>query len=98
MPVLGLVVVLEDARAETRADVAARLAARAELSGLSLGEAAAHRWPAVLEGGSAREIESRVELLRTLPGVAGVDVVYADFEDLLARPPAAVSSELHGEG
>ena len=53
---------------------------------LELGEPAEHRWPAVLESPDERAAESRIDGLRRVPGIAGVDVVYADFEDLLERP------------
>ena len=83
MPVLGLVLVLDGPGLATREPVAAALA---DARDLELGEPAAHRWPAVLEATSEREAEERIDFLRRVPGIAGVDVVYADFEDLLMRP------------
>ncbi|MDJ0785403.1 MAG: hypothetical protein QNK05_01270 [Myxococcota bacterium] len=80
MPVLGLVLVLDDASDATRA------CARAGLSGfpqLELGSCSQHRWPATLDTATDAEVEARVEAIRAVPGVAGVEVVYADFEDLL---------------
>ena len=90
MPVLGLVLVLDDPEPATRGAVAARLAAAAELE---LGDPAAHRWPVVLECPSAPEAERRVDELRRIPGIAGVDVVYAHFEDLLEGPAAPTARE-----
>ena len=90
MPVLGLVLVLEDAEAGTRRRLRGALAG---VHDLDLGEATAHRWPVVLEAASECEGEARVDWLRGLPGVAGVDVVYADFEDLLVRSQTADARE-----
>ena len=91
MPVLGLVLVLEDDAAATRQRVSEALA---PISALELGEPAAHRWPVVLEAESERAAEIRLDALRAVPGIAGVDVVYADFEDLLGAPvPASPVSE-----
>ena len=83
MPILGMVLVLEDPEPGTRDAVAARLAGAEDLV---LGSPAAHRWPVVLESPGEREAEQRIDGLRRVPGIAGVDVVYADFEDLLERP------------
>lgn len=90
MPVLGLVLLLEDRAEATRARVGEALA---RLSSLEVGEPAAHRWPAVLEAGSERAAETQIDALRAVPGIAGVDVVYADFEDLLgvSAPVSPVS-------
>ena len=90
MPVLGLVLVLENSEVATRQRVQAALAG---VQDLDLGEAAAHRLPAVLETASEREGEARVDWLRSLTGVAGVDIVYADFEDLLVRSQTADARE-----
>jgi nitrate reductase NapAB chaperone NapD len=90
MPVLGVVLVLDDAADATRDGVVAALAGVSEIA---LGEAAAHRLPAVLESDSERAAEAQVDALRRVPGVAAVDVVYADFEDLLAQPLEAVAGE-----
>jgi nitrate reductase NapAB chaperone NapD len=90
MPVLGLVLVLDDATSSTRDGVATALAAQPDLD---VGAIASHRLPVVLEAASAREAEARIDSLRCLGGVAGVDVVYADFEDLLERPLAAGARE-----
>ena len=80
MPILGLVLVLDDGHAATRARVARALAT---VPWLDLGEPASHRWPAVIESESKQAAETQIDALRVVPGVAGVDVVYADFEDLL---------------
>ena len=90
MPVLGVVIVLEDASPATRARVAVGLPG---VPGIEPGEPSAHRWPAVLEAGSEAAVEERVEAVRGLPGVAGVDVVYADFEDLLSSAPEERAAE-----
>ena len=37
----------------------------------------------MLEAPDERLAELRIETLRSVPGIAGIDVVYADFEDLL---------------
>jgi nitrate reductase NapAB chaperone NapD len=84
MPVLGVVLVLDDGEAATRARVAAALAA---VPSIELGEPASHRWPAVFESESEHAAETQIDALRSVPGIAGVDVVYADFEDLLGAPP-----------
>ena len=90
MPVLGLVLVLDDAAPATRLRVEPALRAAQDLD---LGTPAAHRWPVVLESPSEAAAEARLDALREIAGVAGVDVVYADFEDLLARPPGADARE-----
>ena len=84
MPVLGMVLVLDDAEPATRRAVARALERAPDLE---LGEPAAHRWPAVLESPDPDRAESRIDALRQVAGIAGVDVVYADFEDLLEGPP-----------
>ena len=90
MPVLGVVLVLDDPEPTTRRAVARALEHAPDLV---LGDPADHRWPAVLESPDARRAESRIDGLRALPGVAGVDVVYADFEDLHERSPAPDARE-----
>ena len=90
MPVLGMVLVLDDSEPATRRAVARALG---DSPDLTLGEPAEHRWPAVLESPDASRAESRIEGLRAIPGIAGVDVVYADFEDLLERSPSADAQE-----
>ena len=89
MPVLGLVLILDDAEVATRESVARGLAGAA---GIELGTAAGHRWPSVLESSTTSETEARIDALRRVEGVANVDIVYADFEDITAdahssRPP-----------
>jgi nitrate reductase NapAB chaperone NapD len=88
MPVLGLVLVLDGTDPALPPRVAGTLA---QAPGLELGELAAHRWPAVLESKTESEAEARIDALRSVPGILGVDVVYADFEDLLTgtAPPFA---------
>jgi len=83
MPILGLVILLDDARPATRSQVADLLSRAADLE---LGEPVAHRWPVVLEADSEHDAEERIRSLRSLEGISYVDVVYADFEDLLERP------------
>jgi hypothetical protein len=80
MPILGLVLVLDDDANETRLRVGEALGPR---PGLELGEVNAHRWPAVLEAASECAAEIEIDALRSVPGIAGVDLVYANFEDLL---------------
>ena len=75
MPVLGLVVVMDDPNERTRQRVANALA---EADDLELGVVADHRWPVVLEADSPDQAESRIAALRALPGVAAIDVVYAE--------------------
>ena len=91
MPVLGVVVVLEDPGAATRARVGQSLRT---VPGVEPGEPAAHRWPAVLEAESEAAVEATVDSVRRLEGVAAVDVVYADFEDLL--PEASDTPRVEG--
>ena len=83
MPVLGMVLVLDDAAPATRRAVGRALE---DAPDLVLGEPVEHRWPAVLEAPDPRRAESRIDGLRRVAGIAGVDVVYANFEDLLERP------------
>ena len=90
MPVLGLVVTLDDRDPKTHAHVAVGLRAA---PGLELGEAAGHRWPVVLESASPAEAEARIDALRRVTGIANVDVVYADFEDMTARGPTGRTRE-----
>jgi nitrate reductase NapAB chaperone NapD len=82
MPILGMVLVLDDPKPATRRAVARALEHAPDLV---LGEPADHRWPVVLESPDEHRAESRIDGLRRIPGIAGVDVVYADFEDLLER-------------
>jgi hypothetical protein len=82
MPILGLVLILRDTSAATHECTGARLA---DSPDLALGTCAGHRWPAVLEADSAAGAEARVEALRAVDGIVGVDVVYADFEDLVSE-------------
>ncbi len=90
MPILGMVLVLDDPEPATRRAVARALEHAPDLV---LGEPAGHRWPVVLESPDEREAESRIDGLRAIPGIAGVDVVYADFEDLIERSPSADAHE-----
>ncbi len=90
MPVLGMVLVLDDSEPATRRAVARALG---DAPDLVLGEPADHRWPAVLESPDPRRAESRIDDLRAIPGIAGVDVVYADFEDLIERSPSTDAHE-----
>jgi hypothetical protein len=90
MPILGVVLVLEDQAPATRLAVGAALEGAPDLG---LGEPASHRWPAVLDAPNKDQAETRIDELRGIPGIAGVDVVYADFEDLLEPSAASVSPE-----
>jgi hypothetical protein len=90
MPILGMVLVLDDPEPATRQAVAHALEHAPDLV---LGEPAEHRWPAVLESPDPRRAESRIDDLRAIPGIAGVDVVYADFEDLIERSSSADAHE-----
>lgn len=89
MPVLGLVLILEDRADDTRDRVAKALVGASDLD---LGASQEHRWPVVLESPTPDEAEARVEALGAVEGVSSVDVVYADFGDLVA--PASPG---HGE-
>jgi hypothetical protein len=82
MPILGLVLTLEDATAVTQSRVDEALAGMRDIDP---GEPAAHRWPVVLDAKTEAEAQVRIDSLLRVIGVAGVDVVYADFEDLLTR-------------
>ena len=86
MPVLGLVLTIDDGDAATHRRVAAGLGTA---PGLELGQAAGHRWPVVLESATPSEAEARIDTLRCVAGVANVDVVYADFEDMTADGPSS---------
>ena len=90
MPILGVVLVLTDPTPTTRQAVAGELD---RASDLDLGEPASHRWPVVLEAPDKDRAETRIDELRDIPGVSDVDVVYADFEDLLEPATAAASTE-----
>ena len=81
MPILGLVLILNDSAPSTGRRV---LDALAQARDIELGKAASHRWPVVLEAPDEGAAERRIEALRRVPGIAAVDVVYADFEDRLA--------------
>jgi nitrate reductase NapAB chaperone NapD len=89
MPILGLVLILDDTAPSTGRAV---LNAMAQAPDIELGEPASHRWPAVLEAPDEGAAERRIEALRRVPGIAAVDVVYADFEDRLA--PFSLPEEL----
>lgn len=90
MPILGMVLLLDDPEPATQRAVAVELE---QATDLVLGEPAQHRWPVVLESPDERAAESRIDGLRRVPGIAGVDVVYADFEDLLERPSSPDARE-----
>jgi nitrate reductase NapAB chaperone NapD len=90
MPVFGLVLTLEDAGEATRTRVSLGLGA---VSDIELGDPVGHRWPVVLDSNTAHAAEARVDMLRAVPGVANVDIVYADFEDLIARGPEGRAGE-----
>ena len=90
MPTLGVVLVLDDSQPSTRRALAATLE---RVPDLVLGEAVAHRWPVVLESQNEHAAEARIDDLRRLPGIACVDVVYADFEDLLEQPASTDARE-----
>ena len=91
MPILGLVLILDDAESSTHRRVLDLLV---QAPDVDLGEPASHRWPVVLEAADEASAERRIEMLRQVPGVATVDVVYADFEDRL--PPLSLP-EVHEE-
>jgi hypothetical protein len=90
MPVLGLVLVLEDSADSTRDRVAKALAGASDLD---LGASVEHRWPVVLESPTSDEAEARVEALGAVEGVSSVDVVYADFGDLVAPASPGIGEE-----
>ena len=99
MPVLGLVLVLDDGAPAIRAGVHAALTGARDLD---LGDPVGHRWPAVLESADQRDVDAvraamprtdRIDTLRSVRGIAAIDVVYADFEDLLAQAPTSAGRE-----
>jgi len=90
MPILGVVLVLDDPAPATRRAVGAALA---QAPDLGLGEPAEARWPAVLEANDEATAESRIHELQRIDGIAAVDVVYADFEDLLEPSSSSAARE-----
>jgi len=96
MPIVGMVLVLEDAGARTRRQVSAGLARLGGAGELVLGEPAAHRWPAVLDARDEREVESRVERLRGVPGVAAYRLVQTERRrfDVAIMPDGDVDPRL----
>jgi hypothetical protein len=82
MPILGLVITLEDGARATQGRVGEALAGMCDIDP---GEPAAHRWPVVLDTTTEAQAQVAIDALLRVIGIAGVDVVYADFEDLLTR-------------
>ena len=77
MPVLGLVISLDADSIESGGSILDTLRARPQLD---LGELQGMKLPVVLE---CVRVEEEVEALRNLAGVAYIDVVFAEFADLL---------------
>ena len=98
MPILGIVLTLDPASPEDGRRVLERLAG---VSGLELGERRGAKQPAVLEcahdplakdfADSNEEVEAKIEALRQIEGVMYVDVVFAEFADLLPDEAAGSS-------
>lgn len=86
MPILAAVVTLDPATAPHGPAVAS-LAAQ---EGVDVGELQGHRLPVVVESGRPREDEARFDALRAVPGVLAVDLVWADFSDLVEHPSEVV--------
>ena len=80
MPVLGLVLTLGDASKGGRGRVLEPLLRERDLT---IGDFAEGKLTLDLEVEGPEEGEARVRALSDLAGVAHVDVVYANFEDLL---------------
>jgi len=85
MPILGLVITLEDASKAGRGRVLDRLVRERDVS---IGDFQAGKLPVVLEVNGSPNAEPRVRELAAIEGVAHVDVVYSHFEDLSAAAEA----------
>ena len=80
MPVLGLVLTLQDDSKAGRGVVLDRLLRERDVT---IGDFEQGKLPVVLEVDDRSDGEERVRAVARLEGVAHVDVVYAHFEDLL---------------
>lgn len=80
MPVLGLVLTLEDASKTGRSRVLERLVRERDVA---IGDFEAGKLPVVLDLNASRDAEPRVRELAAIAGVAHVDVVFSHFEDQL---------------
>jgi hypothetical protein len=90
MPILGLVITLERGPVAERNRTVDALRAH---SGLDLGEIQGVKLPVVLERASESEVEPAIDALQSLPGVAYVDVVFAEFADVLPAPEVQMESK-----
>lgn len=81
MPVLGLVVDFHGAAVADRARTTSWIARE---PALTPGEPQDRRLPVVLEVDTKRDVDAWLDRLRDAQGVQTVEVVYVDFEDLLA--------------
>jgi len=86
MPILGAVVHLPQ-DSHTRLQVQSALAG---MPGLTFGECQGDRLPVVVESDSRQQDKLRWDRLQALPGLAHVELDYADFSDLVLSPSEAV--------
>ena len=92
MPILGLVLSWEHGTpGAMRASTISILEARSDIE---VGATSDLKLPVVLECEHESEVEGRVAALRDLPGVDFVDVVFAEFADLLPDDDATRRPEL----
>lgn len=80
MPVLGLVLTLVE---RDPREMARNLASLEALPGVELGELRGAKLPAVLETDSHASTDVRLAEIQRQPDVTHVDVVFAEFADLL---------------
>ena len=85
MPILGLVLTLEDGSKAGRGRVLERLVRERDVA---IGDFEAGKLPVVLDVNGSRDAEPRVRELAAIAGVAHVDVVFSHFEDLSADSEA----------
>jgi nitrate reductase NapAB chaperone NapD len=93
MPILGLVITLEDASKAGRGRVLDRLLRERDVT---IGDFEAGKLPVVLDVDGSPNAEPRVRELAAIEGVAHVDVVFSHFEDVSAAPEA-LADESTGE-
>lgn len=86
MPILGIVLSLDPAAPDLGRETLERLQ---RVPNLELGERQGAKQPAVLEcvddSRTRSQVEAEIEDLLAIDGVLHVDVVFAEFEDLLPR-------------
>ncbi len=83
MPVLGLVLTLEDGSKVGRGRLLARLVRERDVV---IGDFEAGKLPVVLDMHPRQDAEPRVRAIAAIPGVAHVDVAFSHFEDQLLDP------------